>query len=147
MSIKSSHIPLIKSIKQSQMLTLSATDVLLNFVRDLCWISWYFFQKDVSPEWHYNEAHHGKDPMDGIGSTIKNLVYCKKLSGDVAIDTLKKFPEFANEISLLEISLQIACSYRKNSCWKNLKKSQRQPQHQQPWRYTKSSGWRRKTCL
>ena len=58
-----------------------------------------FFQKDVSPEWHYNEAHHGKDPMDGIGSTIKNLVYCKKLSGDVAIDTLKKFPKFANEIS------------------------------------------------
>ena len=33
-----------------------------------------FFQKDVSLEGHYNEAYHGKDPMDDIGGTIKNLV-------------------------------------------------------------------------
>ena len=57
------------------------------------------FQQDVSLEWHYNEAHHGKGPMDGISGTIKNLVYRKVLSGDVVIDTPKKFAEFANEIS------------------------------------------------
>ena len=38
-SIKSSHIPLIKLAKQSQIFTLSATVVQLNFVRDLCSIS------------------------------------------------------------------------------------------------------------
>ena len=37
--------------------------------------------------------------MDGIGGTIKNLVYRKVLSGDVVVDTPKKFAEFANEIS------------------------------------------------
>ena len=36
--------------------------------------------------------------MDGIGGTIKNLVYRKMLSGDVVIDTPKKFAEFANKI-------------------------------------------------
>lgn len=37
--------------------------------------------------------------MDGICGTIKNLVYCKVLSGDVVIDTPKTFATFANEIS------------------------------------------------
>ena len=54
------------------------------------------FQEDVSLEWHYNEAHHGKGPMDGIDGTIKNLIYRKVLSGDFVIDTSTKFVEFAN---------------------------------------------------
>ena len=58
-----------------------------------------FFKKDMSLEWHYNEAHHRKGPMDGIVGTIKNLVYREVLSGDVVIDTSKKFGEFANEVS------------------------------------------------
>ena len=29
----------------------------------------------IHPRWHYNKAHHGKDPMDGTGGTVKNLVY------------------------------------------------------------------------
>ena len=33
-----------------------------------------FFQKDVSLEWHYNQTHHEKGPMDGIVGTIKNLI-------------------------------------------------------------------------
>ena len=53
----------------------------------------------MSLEWHYNETHHGKGPMDGIVGTIKSLVYRKVLSGGVVIDTAKKFGEFANEIS------------------------------------------------
>ena len=57
------------------------------------------FQKNVSLEWHYNEAHHGKGPMDGINGTIKSLVYRKVLSGDVVIDTRKKLAEFTNEIT------------------------------------------------
>ena len=34
-----------------------------------------FFQKDVSLEWHCNQTHHEKGPMDDIVGTIKNLVY------------------------------------------------------------------------
>ena len=51
----------------------------------------------MSLEWHYNKAHHGKGTVDGIGATIKNLVYRKVMSGDVVIDTPKKFTEFANK--------------------------------------------------
>ena len=50
-------------------------------------------------EWHYNEAHHGKGPMDGIGGAVKNLVYRRVLSGDVVINYPKEFADFANEIS------------------------------------------------
>ena len=37
--------------------------------------------------------------MDGIGGTVKNLVYCRVLSGDVVINTPREFAEFANQIS------------------------------------------------
>ena len=30
------------------------------------------FDKSVQLEWHYNEAHHGKGSMDGIGGAIKS---------------------------------------------------------------------------
>ena len=30
------------------------------------------FDKSVQLQWHYNEAHHGKAPMDGVGGTIKS---------------------------------------------------------------------------
>ena len=35
---------------------------------------------DITIEWHYNEVHHGKVLMVGIGGTVKNLVYCRVLS-------------------------------------------------------------------
>ena len=49
---------------------------------------------DITIEWHYNEAHHGKRPMDGIGGTLKNLVYRSVLSGDVVINSPREFAEF-----------------------------------------------------
>ena len=45
-------------------------------------------------------THHGNDPMDGIGGTIKNRAYRNVFYGDVAVDTPKKFAEFANEIAM-----------------------------------------------
>ena len=30
---------------------------------------------DKNVKWNYNEAHHGKGPLDGIGGTIKNQVF------------------------------------------------------------------------
>lgn len=48
-------------------------------------------------EWNYNEAHHGKGPMDGIGGTLKNQVYQHVKSGRVVISTPKEFAVAANE--------------------------------------------------
>ena len=58
-----------------------------------------FFQIDLSLKWNYKNPRHGKGPMGGIGGINKNLVYRKVLSGDLVIDTPKKFAEFANKIS------------------------------------------------
>ena len=29
------------------------------------------YRRDLQLEWNYNEAHHGKCPMDGVEGTIK----------------------------------------------------------------------------
>ena len=49
-------------------------------------------------EWNYNEAHHGKGPMDGIGGTIKNKVYQNVKSGKLVIHTPKEFSEAAKSL-------------------------------------------------
>ena len=33
------------------------------------------YGRDLQLEWNYNQAHHGKGPLDGIGETIKNVVF------------------------------------------------------------------------
>ena len=43
--------------------------------------------------WCYNERHHGKGPMDGIGRTLKNCVYRDVMSGKYVIDNPKLFAE------------------------------------------------------
>ena len=53
-------------------------------------------------DWHYNKVHHGKGLMDRIDVTVKNLVYRRLLSGDVVINTLREFVEFANQISSVD---------------------------------------------
>ena len=74
-------------------------------------------QQGIQIQWHYNEAHHGKGPMDGIGGTIKNLVFRRVLSEDVVINTPKEFATFADQIS------NIDCLFRrKMSCWKSRRK-------------------------
>lgn len=40
-------------------------------------------------QWHFNEAHHGKGPMDGIGGTIKNVVYRNVKSGKILVNSAK----------------------------------------------------------
>ena len=53
-------------------------------------------------DWHYNKVHHGKGLMDRIDFTVKNLAYHRVLSGDVVINTLREFVEFANQISSVD---------------------------------------------
>ena len=59
-------------------------------------------QPYINIEWHYNEAHHGKGLMDGIGGTVKTLVYRRVLSGDVVINTPKEFANFADQITSVD---------------------------------------------
>jgi len=45
----------------------------------------------IDLEWHYNEAHHGKGPMDGVGGTIKNLDFRAVKSGKVLVRDPEEF--------------------------------------------------------
>ena len=45
--------------------------------------------------WCYNERHHGKDLMDGIGRTLKNSIYWDVMSGKCVNDIPKQFAQFA----------------------------------------------------
>ena len=41
----------------------------------------------------YNERHHGKGPMDGVGGTVKNVVFRKVKSGQVVINSSQEFSD------------------------------------------------------
>ena len=58
---------------------------------------------EIGVEWHYNEAHHGKGPMDGIWGTVKNTIFRKVLSGEVVIGSQEEFARYANQICQAEI--------------------------------------------
>ena len=52
-----------------------------------------FFNKSLC--WFYNERHHGKGPMDGVGGTIKNVIFRKVKSGQIVVHTPKEFSDAA----------------------------------------------------
>ena len=33
------------------------------------------FNLDYTIQRYYNERHHGKGPMDGVGETVKNMIF------------------------------------------------------------------------
>ena len=47
--------------------------------------------------WYFNERHHRKGPMDGIGGTIKNKVYHDVISNKCLSKNAKDFAEYANK--------------------------------------------------
>ena len=51
------------------------------------------FESSINLSWFYNERHHGKSPMDGVGGTMKNAVYRDVKSGKVTINSAKEFAE------------------------------------------------------
>jgi len=53
---------------------------------------------DKLVEWNYNEAHHGKGPMDGIGGTIKNKVFKEVKSGRIVVESAEDFSKHANRL-------------------------------------------------
>lgn len=51
----------------------------------------------INLTWCYNERHHGKGPMDGVGGTLKNSIYRDVMSGKCVIDTPKQFADYAQQ--------------------------------------------------
>ena len=46
-------------------------------------------EASINLTWFYNERHHGKGPMDGIGGTMKNAVYHDGKSGKAVFNDAK----------------------------------------------------------
>lgn len=57
-----------------------------------------YLHPDKQIEWHYNEAHHGKGPMDGIGGTLKNKVFQEVKSGRIVVKNPKDFSLYASRL-------------------------------------------------
>ena len=49
------------------------------------------FFEGIKLSWFYNEKSHGKGPMDGVGGTVKNVVFRKVKSGFLTIDLSFEF--------------------------------------------------------
>ena len=47
--------------------------------------------------WFYNERHHGKGPMDGVGGTVKKVVFRDAKFGKCTIISPKEFSEYADK--------------------------------------------------
>ena len=62
------------------------------------------FDPSYDVTWYYN----GKGPMDGLGVTIKNLVFRHVKSGKVVINTPQEFSSYADKISDNITSLYMA---------------------------------------
>lgn len=55
----------------------------------------FLTQEDLSVSREYNERHHGKGPMDGVGGTVKHKVFRAVMSNKYVINTPREFAECA----------------------------------------------------
>ena len=59
----------------------------------------------VNVEWNCFEANYGKGTVDGVGGTVKYVIYSYVLPNKVIIKSLKKSVKYANPI-LPKITVQ-----------------------------------------
>ena len=78
------------------------------------------FSPDYTIQWYYNERHHGKGPMDGVGGTVKNMISQQKKKKKYAINGVKDLAVYANKIMVF-----LAFTWLKTKSWQNLKISKR----------------------
>ena len=50
--------------------------------------------------WFYNEMHQGNGPMDGVGGTLKNVVFRKVKSGQTVVQTPEGFNIYQRKLRL-----------------------------------------------
>ena len=55
------------------------------------------YDRTLKVSWFYNERHHGKGPMDGVGGTVKNVVFQDVKSGKCTITSPEEFADFVNK--------------------------------------------------
>ena len=60
----------------------------------------------VDPTWNYNEKSHGEGFTDGVGGTVKNIIFRKVKLGFVTIDSPFEFHQ-----AILKIVPLIKCVY------------------------------------
>ena len=56
------------------------------------------FDRDISLQWHFFEANHGKRAVDGIDGTVKHAVFRHVLSNKVVTTSPQQFAEYADSI-------------------------------------------------
>ena len=47
--------------------------------------------------WFYNERHHGKGPMDGVGGTANNVVFRDAMPGKCRINSPKELADYGDK--------------------------------------------------
>ena len=57
------------------------------------------FHLENEIEWHFNEAHHGKGPMDGVGGSIKNKAFREIKSFCLTKTSPEKFSNAAERLA------------------------------------------------
>ena len=77
----------LKNISLKQLIVWCAAQFRSKFV--FMFLSGYHLS--VILEWHWNEAHHGKVSMDGVGGTVKNVVFGQIKAVKVTINTSAEF--------------------------------------------------------
>ena len=55
------------------------------------------FYRNISLQWNYNEAHHDKGPIDGVGGPIKPVVYGLVKPRHINIKTAEEFAAEASK--------------------------------------------------
>ena len=75
--------------------------VQLIFVQRYVFMLLTMLKPELSVEWHYNKAHHGKGPMDGEGGAVKKMAYRRVIAGDVVIDNPKNLQALQTRYPML----------------------------------------------
>ena len=68
------------------------------------------FDLAKSLEWHYNKIHHGKEPMDGAGGTVKNLLFRAVKPEEISVKTPEELVNAANLLRPLIPSIYLPVS-------------------------------------
>ena len=56
-----------------------------------------YYPQEIDFEWNYSEKNHAKGPMDGVGRTIKSVIFRKVKSGHCQVRTPSDFCEQSNK--------------------------------------------------
>ena len=68
-------------------------------------LSHFHLEKEI--EWHFNEAHYGKGPMDGVCGAIKNKVFREVKSGRFTITSPEEFSKAAERLVSKKVSIYL----------------------------------------